>query len=256
MKFICESCSQLTESDGVRMDEGVVVLNCAVCGAETRLEERARAQGTADGSQHQPMPAQGATGAADRDGASPQPQVTEKPTSEPEESLLLPLKCPKCFHRQNPRDNCERCGLNLTRGDVDTHLWEPDPKGNEAEYARALELWSAIETTPADDDNHEAFLEHCTNHTLMDLCTRRYRERLSDHPGEEPTRSYLKKAVERLEKVAAAMLAGDAWAQDLQQKVRKVKAVLIVIAVALVILAMVILILVIKKKQEIVPIDL
>ena len=256
MKFICESCSQLTESDSVQVDGDVVVLTCAICGAKTRLEETTGAEGTDHDSRSAATPHDAEAVAATDNGVGSSPEADEETAPEIEEISFPPQKCPKCFHRQDPRNNCERCGLDLTRGDVDAHLWEPNPKGNEAAYARALELWSAIETAPADDDNHEAFLKHCTEHTLLDLCARRYRHRLSDNPGEEPSSSYLKKAVERLEKVAMAMLAGDAWAQDLQEKVKKVKAALIVIAVALVILAIVILALVLKAKQEIVPIDL
>lgn len=250
MKFVCESCNELSKADHVRVDGDAIVLTCGSCGAETRLEENTTADDTDDAPKAAPAPRSlPITGPA----VEPDDSAAQSPSDAAEP---LPTKCPKCFHRQTRTDHCERCGLNLRRADLHKHAWEPDPTGKETAYAHALELWTIIESDPGNSDHHEAFVAHCTDQSVLDLCTRRYRERLSDRAGEEPTSTYLQKAVERMEKVALAMLAGDAWAKDLQRKVQKAKAALIVLAIALAILAVVLLFMVIKKKQEIAPFDL
>ena len=254
MKFICDSCSQLTESDSVRVDGGEVILTCAICGAETHLEEQAGTEAATDDSSGESAQQRAEAALTAPVAGTGSPMESAEPARTLGEEL--PLKCPKCFHRQHRRDHCERCGLDLTGKTLDPRLFEPSAEGNEVAHARALELWTAIEADPSDESRHETFLQHCTDNKLLELCVRRYRERLSDHPDEEPTDTYLAMVVGRMEKVALAMLEGDAWAKDLQGKVKRVKAVLIVVAVVLFILAVVILALVLKNRQDILPVDL
>lgn len=252
MKFECESCGQVAEAAGVGVEDGQVVMTCGQCGAINRPESK---QGDVPRS---PAPLREA-----EDVQTAAPFSTAPAEGEPEPAAdsprpvhHQPIKCPKCFHTQLVRSNCARCGLDLKQSDLDKARWEPDPSGKEEAYARALELWAQIEISPGDRQQHERFVTHCTNHHLLDLCTRRYREWVSERPGEEPATEFLLLAVQRMEKVALAMMGTQAWAENLKDRVASVKRLLLFVSVVLVVLGLVLLFLIMKKKQEVLPVDL
>jgi len=63
-------------------------------------------------------------------------------------------------------------------------------------------------------------------------------------------------AVQRMEKVALAMMGTQAWAENLKDRVASVRRLLLFVSVVLVVLGLALLFLIMKKKQEVLPVDL
>ncbi len=255
MKFECESCGQLAEAASLGVEDGQVVVKCSQCGAINRPESKA-GSGPHEAAPLAEQREEVATGSVS---TSAEP-VEEEPESHSQPGPVRihhdEIKCPKCFHTQLVRSNCARCGLDLSQSDLDKARWEPDPSGKEEAYARALELWAQIEISPGERQQHERFVSHCTNHHLLDLCTRRYREWISERPGDEPATEFMMVAVQRMEKVALAMMGTQAWAENLKDRVASVRRLLLFVSVVLVVLGLALLFLIMKKKQEVLPVDL
>jgi hypothetical protein len=237
MKLQCEHCGEVAAPASFRLEDGVPVFACGVCGAENRGDSTPSAPSA-------PPPARLRTPSRPVPAAPPRAAPTPRVELGPNE-----VKCPKCFHRQPKRKNCVRCGLDLRRSEQLRHHFEPDPRGNEEAYARGLELWAAVEASPQDPDAHETFLGFCTDRGLLELASRRYRERISDYPGEVPTLDFLRRVNERMEALAVGMLTADTWSKDLSVKVKRVKTALIVAAIVLAVLGVSVLAFVVTKTR-------
>jgi len=212
LKIVCESCGHQGEAAAIRVDEGVPVFTCGSCGFENRAD----------------------SGDAPAEPAAP--AASEPAPVEPNPVPLGPgeIKCPKCFHRQpSAASHCVRCGLDLSRAAEFRHAFEPDPKGREEEYARALEMWDRLVQTPTDRGAHESFLSFCTQNGLLEMASRRYRERLSDYPDESPTDEFMSQVNQRMEALAVSMLSADTWSEDLTRNVTRIKRLLLIVAAIL-----------------------
>lgn len=257
MKFLCDSCGQMSGSGDVRVEAGQVAVVCQHCGTANPLA----GSGTAPDASASLAPVDGPEPAPQDAKPEPAPTALEAAQADSGSAAaaaasLPPVKCPKCFHRQLRSDYCGQCGLDLNLPGLDKSRWEPDPSGREQDYAEALNRWARIEADPPNRTHHDGFVDHCTQHALLDLCTRRYREYCADHPGSEPATHYLLMAVERMEKVAVAMLQGETWADDLKRRVTGVKRVMLALAVILLLLGMMLLALVWKQRGSLLPPDL
>jgi hypothetical protein len=128
--------------------------------------------------------------------------------------------CPKCSHRQQNPESCDRCGLVFARWDPDRALAESD------EAARAL--WDAIDRGWDEEARHGAFLEYCTGQGFYAFAAQQY----GQARREVARRVRADVQLGRLVLVAEQALAA-AQPPDRSGDVRRFKRVVLMVAIVL-----------------------
>ncbi|MCA9563569.1 MAG: hypothetical protein KC561_08775 [Myxococcales bacterium] len=267
MKVVCEQCEYVGPPKEMRVEGESVVVFCGRCGHASNLggdtsSPPPAATRTASGENPAPIsgrPADSEGDSHDTDDDSVELAATESPSAPPQKvkppaQALPPIRCPKCFHRQYRRDNCARCGIDLRRAGNDPTRWDPDPRGREESHARAVELWAAVLEAPDERQGHDTFFKFTLENNLSDLAARRYAERASDDPDHALTAEYLEKVRTGIQNVALAMLPKTD--SDIQEKVKRVKRMLLAVSILLFIFGMMLLVIMYKRRQEIGAVDL
>lgn len=227
MNVVCEACGETVAVESFQLIDDCVVFTCPECGESN-----------------------GADVAPKKD-ESEEPARIEQPDQSAKHGLTV--KCPKCFLRQATKGDCPRCGLNLLKATQNEQAWDVYPDEKTVEYERALTLWSSVEEEPNKEENHQTFVEHCSENGLLEIAARRYRSRLADCSGESLSEAYLKTTVERLEALALASLGADQWSERFINKINVAKRVLLIISVLFFVVGLVVLVLIWRKNQEVIP---
>lgn len=242
MQIVCEKCGQTGAAASIDVRAGVVFVRCGRCGAESALAGTPIAS-TSSG---------------------PRPPVALVPTPEPlrrtplasaplvdvelvaesggsapiAEVVLPPIKCPKCGHRQNDPEACDRCGLVFANVRDGRKPWEEWPAEQRPYVSRAEALWNDVAQRPDDPAYHAAFVDYCRQHGLVALAATRYRHRLADHPGDAVSRSYLERIIRDAAAMAQAMSTPVQRSADAIKRVKNgvLVAVLVISAIATIVL--------------------
>ncbi|MBN1946274.1 MAG: hypothetical protein JW797_11410 [Bradymonadales bacterium] len=280
MKFVCDHCGHADQSPAIQVVEGKVLITCPRCGrtaqipttasheppAPPTLTDSALAsndpQAMVSSQERAPLdgrentPAKLAT-----EGDSPPAPAPSASDQTADDGMLRPLetacrggvRCPKCFHRQDREDYCERCGLDLLRAAERQMSFEPSIEGREEEVLEASWLWGEVEASLPQQERHQAYLTYCTDHGLLEIALRRYRERLSDHPEDQMARDYCGQAAGRLEKIALAMLEAERISSALSRQVHRVRIALLILAALLFVGGLILAILLFTRQSLPVP---
>lgn len=178
VKVECPECAALQEPEWVRAKvSGDLEVKCSACGVVSVMEARAFRPSDADRG---------------------------------------PVTCPKCSHKQQNPDSCDRCGLVFAN-------WDPGRAVAPTDEA-AEALWNAVDRAWAEDAKHRAFLEYCTTMGLYAYAAQQYgRAR-----GDEGRRARAAGEIERLTVLAQTALAAS-QPRTARVSIRRIRTVMVVV---------------------------
>jgi len=214
MEFRCEECGHVGAASGTKSDPSGILLTCANCGHDNRLEVGPARVGEPS----LPVPPQAAA-----------PTFADEAFDRFRPMAGEGKRCPKCAHLVAPSDlHCARCGLGLKgayRFGPGEAPWEQPPAGNESEWEQGKLLWRAFEES-GDTERFSRFAEFVRENDLHDMAARLLRFYLVDHPADENVLSLLR---EIAGSVHTRMMVAQAQAQantadfsDVTQRARNV----------------------------------
>jgi hypothetical protein len=190
---------------------------------------------------------------------TPAPPVAPAPVSRDEISVpdiavqpvdLPPVKCPKCGHRQHETESCHRCGLVFSMVKPGFAPWDDYGELARPHLPRARELWQAVESFPANDAAHDAFVQHCRKTGLLLFAASRYRHFLSDYPGHTLSEKWLAQVVRDATAMAGVMRSQQ---DEFMAAAARAKTIMLVTVVSLTVLAMIALMWMMSRQQSIGP---
>ena len=236
MRIACSACDHPLDAAGLVLEGSALVGVCSQCAAPFRLvigghahgadppgdpprdgshtsertqetppPEDATATGSVDRQPREPAGSEAEGAAVSREAEAPQPPVLAPRAPVAEARVLPPVKCPKCGHRQQRSDTCERCGLVFARVVKGQEPWEIPPAGKEAAWARAQSLWEAVLASPREIPVHDAFVAWVLQHGLIELGVRKYRHALADEVEADTMQPYLDRLVQQAQAQALAL---------------------------------------------------
>lgn len=203
--------------------------------------------------------AKAATLAATEAFTTPAPPVAPGPVSRDEISVpdiavqpvdLPPVKCPKCGHRQHETESCHRCGLVFSLVKPGFAPWDDYGELARPHLPRAKELWQAVESFPANDTAHDAFVQHCRKTGLLLFAASRYRHFLSDYPGHALSEKWLAQVVRDATAMAGVMRSQQ---DEFMAAAARAKTIMLVTVVSLTVLAMLALMWMMSRQQSVGP---
>lgn len=163
---------------------------------------------------------------------------------------LPPVKCQKCGHRQYEAESCHRCGLVFRLVKPGFAPWDDYGELAKPHLPRARELWKAVESFPASDDAHDAFVQHCRKTGLLLFAATRYRHFLADYPGHSLSEKWLAQVVRDATAMAGVMRSQQ---DEFMAAAARAKTIMLVTVVSLTVLAMIALLWMMSKQQSVGP---